>query len=55
MAPAKGRPPIADPKTERLFIRVTPKEKAEIQGFTRERGYSLLDLIWKGIDAGKHK
>lgn len=51
MAPSQGRPPIENPKTERLFIRVTPKEKAEIQEFSKKTGYSLLALIKKGIEA----
>ena len=55
MAPSQGRPPIENPKTERLFIRVTPQEKAEIQSFTKETGYSLLTLIKKGIEAVKKK
>ncbi len=55
MAPSQGRPPIEDPKTERLFIRVTPREKAEIQSFTKKTGYSLLALIKKGIEAVKEK
>lgn len=53
MAPSQGRPKIENPKTERLFIRVTPKEKAEIQEFTHKSGYSLLDLIRKGIESVK--
>ena len=53
MAQSLGRPKIDNPKTERLFIRVTPKEKAEIQEFTRKSGYSLLELIRKGIESVK--
>ena len=55
MAPSQGRPKSDNPKTERLFIRVTPKEKAEIQDFTRKSGFSLLELIRKGIEAVKKK
>lgn len=55
MTPSQGRPRIENPKTERLFIRVTPEEKAEIQEFTKETGYSLLGLIRKGIEAVKNK
>lgn len=51
LAPSQGRPHIDDPKTERLFIRVTPKEKQEIQTFARDNGFSLLELIKKGIEA----
>lgn len=53
MAPSQGRPKSENPKTERLFIRVTPKEKAEIQDFTRKSGLSLLELIRKGMKAVK--
>lgn len=55
LSPPQGRPPIDDPKTERLFIRVTPKEKQEIQSFAKSNGFSLLELIKKGIEAVKNK
>ncbi len=55
MVPSHGRPPIENPKTERLFIRVTPQEKAEIQSFTKKTGYSMLELIRKGIEAVRKK
>lgn len=55
MSPSQGRPHIDNPKTERLFIRVTPEEKADIQNFVKESGYSLLALIKKGIEAVKEK
>lgn len=55
MAPSQGRPRIENPKTERLFIRVTPEEKAEIQQFTKNTGYSLLELLKWGIEAVKKK
>ena len=42
MSQTKGRPKLEHPKSERLFIRVTPEEKREIQAFARSRGYSLL-------------
>ena len=51
MAPTQGRPPIDNPKSERLYIRVTPDEKAEIQAITKETGLTLLDLIRAGIQA----
>lgn len=50
-----GRPKIDNPKTERLFIRVTPQEKEEIQTFTKRTGYSLLALIKMGINSVKEK
>ncbi len=51
MAQARGRPPIENPKSDRFFIRVTPQEKAEIYAVARSTGYSLLELIKKGIEA----
>ncbi len=51
MSPRTGRPPVDNPKTERLFIRVSPDEKKEIQEFSKNSGYGLLELIKKGIEA----
>jgi len=48
-----GRPHAENPKCERLYIRVTPDEKAEIQGFCKKFRVSMLDLIRKGIEAMK--
>ena len=53
MSPTQGRPRIDNPKTERLFIRVTPEEKERIQSFAKEHGCSLLELIKRGIEALK--
>ena len=53
MATSQGRPRIENPKTERLFIRVTPKEKEEIHTFAKESGNTLLELIYKGIETAK--
>lgn len=53
MSPSQGRPKIENPKSERLYIRVTPAEKAEIQAFSQERGCSMLELIRLGIEAAK--
>ena len=53
MSPSRGRPKLETTKSERLFIRVTPQEKAEIQAFSKQSGYSLLALIQKGIEAVK--
>ena len=53
MTPSQGRPRIENPKTERLFIRVTPQEKEEIYSFTKETGNTLLGLIYKGIESVK--
>lgn len=53
MSPRTGRPRAENPKSERLHIRVTPDEKAEIQEFCKEFKVSMLDLIRKGIEAMK--
>lgn len=55
MSPRTGRPPSNNPKTERLFIRVTPSEKKEIQEFMEHYKYGLLDLIKIGIDTVKKR
>ena len=48
-------PPSENPKTERLFIRVTPSDKKDIQEFSDETGYSLLDLLKIGVETVKKK
>lgn len=53
MSPRNGRPPLDNPKSERLFIRVTPDEKKEIQEFVKNSEYGLLDLIKIGIETVK--
>ena len=53
MSPRTGRPRAENPKTERLFIRVSPDEKAEIQSFAQQSGLSLLELLKRGIEAAK--
>lgn len=53
MSPRTGRPPSKNPKSERLFIRVTREEKKDIQEFLEKSGYGLLDLIKIGIEAAK--
>lgn len=51
MAPSKGRPPIENPKSGRLDIRVTPQEKTEIKKFTADHNCTLLELIREGMRA----
>lgn len=53
MSPRNGRPPSDNPKSERLFIRVAPDEKREIQEFVKNSKYGLLDLIKIGIETVK--
>ena len=48
-----GRPPSKNPKSERIGIRVTPAEKAEVMNASHELGLSLLELIQKGIEAAR--
>jgi hypothetical protein len=55
MSPSQGRPHSENPKSERIYIRVTPSEKAEIQAAAKETGLSILELIKKGIQAVKKK
>ena len=55
VSPRTGRPKSDNPKTERLYIRISPDEKKEIQDFTSKSGHSLLDLIRTGISALKKK
>lgn len=55
MSPRTGRPPSDNPKTERLFIRVTPTDKKAIQDFSQRSGYSLLELLQMGIETAKRK
>lgn len=53
MAPRTGRPKISNPMNERLYIRVTSDEKKEISEFTKESGYTLLELLRIGIEKVK--
>lgn len=40
---------------DRLYIRVSKTEKEEITQFSKENGYSLLELIRIGIEKVKEK
>lgn len=53
LAPRTGRPKISNPMNERLYIRVTSDEKKEISEFTKESGYTLLELLRIGIEKVK--
>lgn len=53
MSPRSGRPPLDNPKSARIEIRVTPEEKKEIMEYARSQKISLLDLLRLGIKAGK--
>lgn len=55
MSPQVGRPKSNNPKSERIFIRVTPEEKKEIQEFSSKSGIGLLDLLKIGIETMRKK
>ena len=50
MSASRGRPKSDNPKTERLFVRVTPEEKANISNFCKENEVTISDLVKVGID-----
>lgn len=53
MSPRKGRPKSSNPMNDRLYIRVTREEKEKINKFSKEHGYTLLELIKIGIEKVK--
>lgn len=53
MSTTKGRPKLDNPKNDRIYIRVTKDEKKEIMDFSDKSGYTILDLIKKGIEKVK--
>lgn len=53
MSPRTGRPKSDNPMNERMFIRVTKEEKEEIMQFSKDSGYTLLELIRIGIEKVK--
>ena len=55
MSSRMGRPPLDNPKSERITMRVTPEEKSEIMNFCKESGKGLLELLKIGIKAVKKK
>ena len=50
-----GRPPLDNPKSERITMRVTPDEKTEIMQFSKESKKGLLELLKIGIKTVKKK
>lgn len=50
LSPRTGRPKSDNPKDSNLYIRVTKEEKEEIMNFSKESGYSLLEIIKIGIE-----
>lgn len=53
MSPRTGRAKSNNPMNERLHIRVTKEEKDEIMKVSSESGYTLLELLRKGIETVK--
>lgn len=45
----KGRPPLDDPKLERIFIRVTKEQKDRLQQMAAERGQTVSEFILKSV------
>lgn len=48
-----GRPPIENPRSASIHIRVTQEEKNEIMEYCKESQKTCLDLIKLGIEADK--
>ena len=55
MSSRTGRPPLDNPKSERITLRVTPDEKSEIMKYSKESKKGLLELLKIGVDAAKKK
>lgn len=55
MSSRTGRPPLANPKTERITLRVTPDDKSEIMEYSKKSKKGLLELLKIGIDTAKKK
>lgn len=55
MSSRMGRPPLDNPKSERITMRVTPDEKTEIMQFSKESKKGLLELLKIGIKTVKKK
>ena len=53
VSPRTGRPPIENPKSASIHIRVTQAEKDEIMEYCKESKKTCLDLIKIGIEADK--
>ena len=55
MSPRTGRPKSENPMNDRIYVRVTNREKKEIMDFSSESGYSILELIRIGIEKIRSK
>jgi hypothetical protein len=53
VSPRTGRPPIENPRSASIHIRVTQVEKDEIMEYCKESKKTCLDLIKIGIKADK--
>lgn len=49
MSPRTGRPPIENPRNQDINIRLTAREKEELQYVADELGISRTDAIMQGI------
>ena len=54
MSPKIGRPKIENPKTERLYIRVTPEEKAQIYDFVQKADTHCWSFWKRGLNRPKN-
>lgn len=53
MSALRGRPKLSESKSDRLYIRVTPREKLKIMEFCNSNELSILDLINVGMSVIK--
>lgn len=49
MSPSRGRPPIDNPKSVRLEIRMTPAQAETLTDCAKMLGVSRTDVIIRGI------
>ncbi len=53
MSPARGRPPVDNPKNVRLEIRLTEKEAKTLSECARRLNVTRTDVINKGVEMVK--
>ena len=46
----RGRPPIANPKTASLHLRITAGQKEALYRLSKEKGISVTELILEALD-----
>jgi uncharacterized protein (DUF1778 family) len=42
-----GRPKIDNPRTERVSLRLTPEQKAELYAYAKEHKQTITDILMK--------